>query len=62
MEEEIPKLKILNDREKEETRDLLKFYKYIYQCNSCGRIYGADKNERLKVCPVCELNTKRNKK
>lgn len=57
-DKKIPKLNLLSERKKKEASDLLKFYKYIYQCNSCGNLYGCDKHEKLVLCPVCELKLK----
>jgi len=62
MADKIPTIKLLNENQKKEANDLLKFYKYIYQYNHCGSVYGADNKEIGKICPVCELNLKQKKK
>jgi len=55
-------LKLLNNTQKEEAEEMLKFYKYVYICNSCGTVYGSDKEEKYKRCPKCELvNLKKNR-
>ena len=38
----------------ETDKDILKYYKFAYQC-SCGTKYGSDKEEKEPfVCPTCE--------
>jgi len=55
-------LRVLNNTQKKETMDLLKFYKYIYLCNKCGSIYGSDSHEKGVLCPCCENKLRGRKK
>lgn len=58
-------LKQLTTEQASKATDLLKYYKYIYHCNFCGAMYGADLLEKNRMCPHCENNleqTKRKKK
>lgn len=51
-------LKLLNNTQKEELRNVINFYKFFYICNLCGRLYGSDNKDFTKECPIC-LPTKR---
>lgn len=55
-------LTLLNKTQKELANDLLKFYKYVFICNRCGRVYGSDNKEKYKLCPICEIIIKKEKK
>ena len=47
-------IKELNIKQKEELNKLIGFYKHIYVCNNCGRVYGTDlKEEKNRLCPYC---------
>jgi len=60
--ERVSILKLLNNTQAEKTKDLLKFYKYIYICNDCGNVYGSDMLEKYQRCPNCKAKlTKENK-
>jgi len=61
MTEEI-NLHVLNEKQRKDASDLLKHYNFVYICNKCGHIYGSDKKEFKKICPICDSNiTKRTK-
>jgi rubrerythrin len=62
MVEEIPKLRLLNEKQKEQAKDLFKYYKFIYLCNKCGNLYGSDNHEKFIICPTCENKLKKEKK
>jgi len=54
MKEKIPKLERLNDKKIKQIKKLIGLYKYFYICNSCGSLYGSDRQERKVVlCPLC---------
>jgi len=55
-------LKVLNNTQKKEANDLYKIYKFIYLCNKCGTIYGADKHDKVALCPRCKTKILRKKK
>lgn len=55
-------LKLLNNTQKEDTEDLLRYYKLVYICNTCGRVYGSNNKERHKICPICETEMIRGRK
>lgn len=55
-------LKLLNNNQEKEAKNLLKSYKFVYICNSCGSCYGTDNKEKYKRCPVCESKLLRKKK
>ena len=57
-------LKTLNDTQKEQARDLIKYYKFLYICKSCKDVYGSDSVEKNRICPKCESKSikKRKKK
>ena len=49
------KLTLLNNKQVEELKKLLGFYKRFYLCNVCGAVYGSDLQEReVPRCPLCE--------
>lgn len=43
----------LNKEQREDVSDLQKYYRYIYLCAQCEKIYGSDKKERGFICPKC---------
>ena len=55
-------IKLLNDTQKKQLAELLTFYKYFYICNECGTVYGSDKLDNNKMCPVCEEIKKKESK
>lgn len=42
--------------EVEEAKDLLKYFKRVEVCGTCGKIYGTDLEEDNGQCPFCEEN------
>lgn len=53
-------LKKLNDTQKKEAEEFLKYYKFVYICNVCGSIYGTDRPEdKGRLCHVCEIKLKK---
>jgi len=57
-----PELRLLNNTQKEQADDLLRFYKFVYICNKCGNCYGTDGKEKFKRCPNCESKLLRKNK
>ena len=55
-------LKLLTNTQKKQVSDLFKHYKFIYICSFCGSIYGSDKREKSRICPICESKLLRRKK
>lgn len=51
-------LKLLSKNQKEEAEKLIRFYKYIFVCNHCGRVYGADIIDKTNQCPNCVMTSK----
>jgi len=43
------------------SENLKKFYKNIHICKLCKRKYGSDINEKLKLCPDCDVKLKGHK-
>ena len=46
------------EREKLRMHDLRSYYKQIHVCKICKRKYGSDINEKLKLCPDCDVKLK----
>ncbi len=42
--------------EKEITKDLLKYYKFVSQCKKCNNLFGHDTKSE-KLCVKCDPNT-----
>jgi hypothetical protein len=40
--------------EENSKEDLLKVYKYVYNCKKCNRDYGSDKIDNTCLCPIHE--------
>ncbi len=55
-------LTLLNNTQKKEVESLFMFYKFIYICNNCGSVYGADSQEKFKKCPICETKSLRKRR
>jgi len=55
-------IRLLNNTQKEQVGKLLSFYKFIYICNRCGLVYGADNEEKKIIhCPKCLLELRKEK-
>jgi rRNA maturation endonuclease Nob1 len=39
---------------KESRKKLKEYYKFIYRCRKCAKMYGADKPETYLLCPICD--------
>ena len=55
-------LKLITDKQKEQLKDIISYYKRFYICNRCGTLYGSDSLEKKDtICPVCEEDVKKKK-
>lgn len=48
------KLKNLTNKEKKESKELLKIYKFVSRCDKCKDIYGHDKEKDTSLCYFCD--------
>jgi hypothetical protein len=50
-------LQLLNNKQVEQLKEVLGFYKYFYVC-CCGNVYGSDYKEENLECLDCEKKRK----
>ena len=43
----------LNKEEKETFEDLKKYYKCVFKCSSCNKLYGCVGEDNTNLCPIC---------
>ena len=46
-------IKEITKEQREQIKDLLKYYKFANICSKCQIAYGVDTQERIKICPIC---------
>lgn len=54
-------IKELDIEQKEQAKDLAKYYKSLFLCKFCNKVCGSDKKQILKICPICQSILKRRK-